>query len=181
MRAFLITMCLFAASGCASIGARSQDVPWPERVAGCYHLAPGAWQSDPVLARFFPPQQIPTYFRLDAARLQGWEPLQSDSLPLYAVQTNSADQERGPVFVYWSRTGFNSDTIHVGYPLPVGGASLRLWPRGRNLMGYVTTFTDAIPPDGVNQATAPIVARKVDCAEPQARAQPLDAGDDTPP
>lgn len=167
MRALLVCLALFAAcTACASSGTRPNSVLFSERVAGCYRLEPGHWRDDPALARFVPPRQIPTRLHLDTARLQGWEPLQSDSLPLYAVRTDPAPGETGSLFTYWSRMGIGSDTIHVGHPLPLGGASLRLWLRGGDLVGEVTTFTDAIPPDGVNEARTSIIARKVDCAAP---------------
>ena len=167
MRALLVCLALFAAcTACASSDTQPSDVPFSERVAGCYQLQPGQWRDDPALARFVPPRQIPTRLHLDTSRLEGWEPLQSDSLPLYAVRTDPDPGESGSLFTYWSRTGIGSDTIHIGHPLSMQGASLRLWLRGRDLVGEVSTFTDAIPPDGVAEATAPIVARKVNCAAP---------------
>ena len=170
MRALLVCLALFAAcTACASSDTQPSDVPFSERVAGWYQLQPGQLRDDPALARFVPPRQIPTRLHLDTARLQGWEPLQSDSLPLYAVRTDPDPKEGRSVFTYWSQTGIGSDTIHIGHPLPLGGASLRLWLRGRDLAGEITAFTDAIPPDGVAETTAPVIARKVDCAARSSR------------
>jgi len=139
-----------------------------QRVHGCYLLRSGAWEHDAELNRIQDARHIPRQLRFTVQRLAGWEPLQSDSLPLYAVET-----EPGPpatrVFSFWRAARVGGDSIHVGVPLPLAGTVLRLAPVPDGLAGYLTTFTDAIPRDGVASVTAPVVLDRVRCEPRQAQ------------
>lgn len=134
-----------------------------ERIAGCYSLQPGPWQTDSLLAIPFTPLRAPTRFRLEVARLAGWDPLQSDALPLYEVRTYPEAGQASSMFTYWQRRGVGSDTIRISYPLPFAGVGLLLTPAGRDLVGRIYTFTDALREDQPSYAEAPIRARRILC------------------
>lgn len=139
-------------------------LPLEERIAGCYALQPGPWQTDSVLAIPGTPLQAPTRFRLEATRLVGWDALQSETLPLFTVRPYPEAGQDPRMFTYWQRTRVGSDTIHVSYPLPLGGVGLRLRPEGRNLAGQIYTFTDALEEGKPSSAEAPIRAHRVPCS-----------------
>jgi hypothetical protein len=138
--------------------------PLVQRVAGCYVLRGGPWEENRQLGIFFPVESIPRRIRLTAERLTGWDALQSDTLPLYAVEAEVTAAESRWVFTYWGGVRKNSDSLRIGAPLSMGGANLRVYPAGDQLVGTITTFTDAIPPDGVAHAEAPIVLDRVVCS-----------------
>lgn len=131
-------------------------------ISGCYELIEGAWATDSTLNRFYPARRVPRTLRLDTALLPGWPSLQALGEPMMMVRTGSKE-ESVPPFVYWRRLAPHSDRIEVSAPLPYGGASLNLRSTRDGLGGHITTFTDAIPPDGVSEARAPISLRRVAC------------------
>ena len=151
------------ALGCAGGVPPSTDPALETRIAGCYVLRSGPWERDTALNRFYPVSQIPKQIQLDTARLTGWDRLQNDSLPMLAVRVAPSVPSSHTPFVYWRRMRVHSDSIYVGYPLSLGGADMRLVPEGERLSGTLSTFTDAIPPDGVASSTATIQLDPVAC------------------
>lgn len=148
------------------VRAPDATLSFEERIAGCYALKPGPWQTDSVLAIPFTPLQAPSRFRLETTRLAGWDPLQSDTLPLYAVQTYPEAKQDSRMFTYWQRRRVGSDTIRISYPLPLAGVGLLLTPDGRDLVGRIYTFTDALEEGKPSDAEALIRARRVRCPSP---------------
>ena len=138
------------------------------RVHGCYVLRSGDWERDPRLNAFHETRFIPRHLHLTMTRFAGWESLERDSRLLYVVET-----EPGPpasrVFSFWQVVRTGGDSIHVGEPLPFAGAFLRLVPVPTGLAGHLTTFTDAIPSDGIARATVSVALDRVVCGSAQAR------------
>lgn len=158
----VVTGLVLGGAGCASRPAPSLASRLEQR-AGCYLLEPGPWQSDEQLARFHPPERVPRFLQLDAARLPGWTGLQNDTTPLLTVHAFGESGVRSTEFTYWTRASGTRDEIVIGRPLPLGGARLMLRPEGNDLAGEIMTFTDFIPPDGIAHASAPVRARRVRC------------------
>ena len=83
----------------------------------------------------------------------------------YEVATDEARtdtsvcEDRTRATATWVRLPGNEDRIVVPRPLPMAGLVLHVTPRGADLVGEITAFTDAIPPDGINVASHAIVAR----------------------
>ena len=136
-----------------------------ERVPGCYELANGEWQTDKSLAAFYPLQYLPRRIFFDTTRLKGWDPLQTAEYPMWAIRSRPLPTYGSGPFVFWSRVRNGADTILVGAPLAMGGARMMLWPVIDGFAGTLTTFTDAIPPDGVAHASAPIRLRRSTCGD----------------
>lgn len=129
-----------------------------EKVAGCYELQAGTWETHPAVLRILDPAIVPRTFILSTERATGWTHLDSDTLPLFVARANP-----NHFFTVWSRTRPGSDSIFVRTPLPHFGAMLYLAPARDDLAGTIRVFTDMIPADGVAAGTAPITARRVDC------------------
>ena len=68
------------------------------------------------------------------------------------------------MLTFWRAVRVGGDSIHIGAPLPFAGAQLRLVPASTGLVGRLTTFTDAIPPDGIAEAEVPAALDRVACA-----------------
>lgn len=160
----IVSSSLFAQAACIRpVPAPHAALPFEERIAGCYALQPGPWQTDSVLVIPASPRRAPTRFQLEATRLAGWDPLQSDTLPLYAARTYPEPGQEPRMFTYWQRTRVGSDTIHISYPLPLADVALMLTPEGQDLVGQIYTFTDALEEGKPSSAEAPIRARRVRC------------------
>jgi hypothetical protein len=148
---------------CARVRAgRSSDVP-AAPVEGCYALRPGPWEHNAILTRTLSASSIPRQLQLTGERLTGWDVLQSDTLPLRAVRIGPGAGVSAGVFTYWQVLRLGSDSIYVGAPLPMVGASLRLAPTLNGLGGTLTAFTDAIPPDGISEVTLPAALDRIAC------------------
>jgi hypothetical protein len=132
-----------------------------EAIEGCYALRPGPWEHNAILARTLSASSIPRRLRLTGERLTGWDPLQSDTLPLRTVLTRPSSGVSASMFTYWVRLG--GDSIYVGEPLPTVGAALRLAPTINGLGGTLTAFTDAVPPDGIADVTLPAALDRIPC------------------
>lgn len=130
-----------------------------QQVVGCYVLAPGAWQSDDALRRIQRPPRGRIAFELrpevlsDGAREAPYRRVIADSIPEWGRS----------LFTSWIRRRVGDDEIEVSRPLPLAGFSLRLRPRGADLHGTITAFTDVIPADGKPEASAPVTARRTSC------------------
>ena len=131
-------------------------------VAGCYILQDGPWLRDSLLQRFEPTSAIPRDFQLDTMPIRGWDGLQTAGRPLLAVRA-LRQGTASTLFTYWQRDQAGSDSIRIATPLPSGGASLHVLAVAGGLTGQLTTFTDAIPPDGVIEASAPVFLARVSC------------------
>ncbi len=132
-------------------------------VAGCYMLSEGAWRTDSVANSFFDMKSVPSEIKLLSTKLVGWEELQSDSLPLFAVDTRERGVMRGSPFGFWQRRRVQSDSIYVGQPLPTGGVRLNLTPIGSDLQGTLTAFTDSPLANRPDEASFPITLRRIEC------------------
>jgi hypothetical protein len=164
----LVLTCAIVGCGCAAgPPALAADSPAREpldlaTIAGCYHLRSGLWERDSLLDHFYAADAIPRALRLHAVRVEGWDPLQNDSMPLLAVTTDPPPQRRytHSPFSFWQ---IRPDHVHIGTPMPLGGAHLKVLPAPGGLKGRLTTFTDAIPPDGVYSASADAVLDRISC------------------
>jgi hypothetical protein len=136
-----------------------------ERVPGCYDLRDGAWQTDKQLAVFYAPQYLPRRFQFDTTKLQGWDPLQDATSPMWSLRARPVSASGYSPFTYWKRLRPTADTIYVGAPLPLGGASMILWPVVDGFAGTLTTFTDAIPQHGPSSASVSIRLHRSECVE----------------
>ena len=145
------------------IGAAPTTDVLARRVAGCYVLRPGSWEADTQLTKLFSVDAIPRHLELKSSLLTGWDAIQSDTLPMYAVDTDTVPPRSRWLFNFWQLRRVGGDTIHIGAPLPFAGAYLRVVPAPNGLVGTLTTFTDAIPPDGIADAEAPVFLDRVAC------------------
>ena len=175
MRPFALGTVVVLLSACAALNPRARPIARPtaviadrlaERVVGCYLLRPGAWEQNALLNEFYPAAFIPRRLRLTSTALRGWDAMQSDTLPLYAVETDTSSSRSRWLFTFWRAVRVGSDSIHIGAPLPFAGAHLRLVPAPAGLVGTLTTFTDAIPPDGIAHAEVPATLDRVACPAP---------------
>ncbi len=162
MRTRLVTTC-WAAGISIAFGACAGQVhraspPLAQRVAGCYQLRDGPWKTDSLLLRFYDVSRLPSRLRFDTARVVGLDKYQNDTLPMFVALTDG----RWSSFEYWQQISAGADSIYVGRALSFG-VHLRLVPRDDRLEGTINTFTDAIPPDGTNEAAAPIALDRTEC------------------
>lgn len=154
---------MFAVLACArGVVVAPSDTP-AAGVDGCYTLRPGTWELDAILTRTLSVNWIPRALRLTGDRLPGWDMLQSDTLRLYTVETGPSLATSASIFTYWRALRVGSDSIYIGAPLPMAGASLRLGPAPNGLAGTLTAFTDAIPPDGIASVTVPAALDRIPC------------------
>lgn len=132
----------------------------------CYELMPGPWQTDSLLRGIVNPLGAPRRFKLDTARLAGWDELQERfSFPMHVVHAYVDSGQSAHVFTYWARTSSQSNAIRVGYPLPLAGVMLELTPVDSGLAGRMVGFTDFVQPGKPSSASAPIVARRITCPQ----------------
>jgi hypothetical protein len=158
---FVVALC---ALGLAS-NARGQSaaaMQFAERIAGCYALDSGAWRSASVAVGDVSTLRTPSRFELSAKLLAGWDGLQSKDNLMFAARSILSAGEVAE-FTYWQRTTPGSGSVLISKPLPMGGVELILRPAGKDLVGTVTAFTDAVPPDGKSEISRPIRARRIDC------------------
>ena len=152
----------FLVAGCAA-RMHPSATRLRDQVAGCYEIRTGPWRSDSLLNRPHGVATLPGRLQLHSSLLRGWDELQSDSLPLFAVTSPAQPGYAGTPFVYWQQDSVGSVTFHVGQPIAFGGVALSLQPRGSSLLGTIASFTDAIPPDGVAYVERPIVLDRINC------------------
>jgi hypothetical protein len=141
---------------------REATAAFRDKVAGCYEIRNGDWRSDTLLARFHNVSTLPPGLELRTSLLKDWDQ-DNDSLPFYEVNAPKQPGYAESPFVYWEQLRVGVDSIHVGVPIAFGGASLRLGLRGSALEGTLTTFTDAIPADGIASAQRAVVLDRVRC------------------
>ncbi len=145
------------------VRAPDATLSFEERIAGCYALEPGPWQTDSILAIPSAPFFAPTRFRLEVTRLPGWDLPTSDTLPLYVARSYPEARQDSTMFTSWRRMRVGSDTIRISDPLPLAGVGLLVAPDGRDLAGQIYTFTDVVSEGGLGYAHAPIRARRILC------------------
>ena len=131
-------------------------------IPGCNELLEGRWVSSALLNRIFPVRLISRSLLLDTLPLAGFPTLQKPGALMMAVRSRTGADSLRP-FEFWQRPSPGSDRIMVGSPVPLGGASLLLHASVEGLEGDIRTFTDAIPPDGITSASAPIKLTRVSC------------------
>jgi hypothetical protein len=147
------------AEGVGTIRPWSADLALANRIAGCYQLAEGGWQTDSALAKFEQPiPRSPVRFELTNIP----DPGQAQS-SAYELTTYFEVRTLGP-FSTWIRVSDTEPRILVSQPLSMAGFALRLRLRGTDLVGSIIAFTDAIPPDGKNTAEHDVTARRIPCS-----------------
>ena len=138
-----------------------------DRVAGCYELLSGGWQSDSELAKIATLPRDPVRFELTKNRARGWDELSaSEHVVYFEVRMDSIAQWGRGLFTAWKRLSDAESTIIVSRPLPMAGFALSLTLRKTDLVGTITAFTDAVPPDGKFEATRAVTAHRVPCPLP---------------
>jgi hypothetical protein len=151
-----------AALSCARAATRAENLDSPT-IAGCYSLRDGPWRTDSAAKSFFSLWNIPTEIKLRSTRLPGWDPVQTDSLPLLAVETREKSLDySSETFHFWQRLHPESDTIYVGTPLAMGGVAMNLVKVGSTLHGKIFSFTDS-PGSSDPLGSFPIILRRIDC------------------
>jgi hypothetical protein len=153
---------MLAVLACAR-AAPSANVASIAGIEGCYALRPGPWEQDPILTRTISASWIPRTLRLTRERLTGWDMLQSDSFPMFVVRTGPDSVASTGMFSYWVALRGARDSVFIGAPLPMAGASLKVAPAPNGLAGTITVFTDAIPPDGIAEVTLPAALDRIAC------------------
>jgi len=134
-----------------------------ETVAGCYSLADGRWRTDSLAKLFFSYYRIPTEIKLRSTKLRGWDPIQTESTPLLAVETREKSASYSSVpFHFWQRLRRETDSIYVGTPLASGGVAMNLVRVGSTLQGKIFSFTDS-PGSSDLLASFPITLRRIEC------------------
>ena len=131
-----------------------------QRVAGCYEIRPGSWQTDSELPDL---KTWPTRFRLTATRLAGWEQWQSDTLPLYRVTEFPVGIQVRDSVRFWQRVSVASDSVLVTVPMVLSGLGFVFRVGGTSSGGYAFAETDMIRPDRPSRIERPIVVRRVAC------------------
>jgi hypothetical protein len=108
---------------------------------------------------------VPKEIKLLQSRLvsRNWDFLQSDSMPLLAVESRETGPARYFPFTYWQRRHPKSDSIYVGEVLPMAGVRLDLVPNGPNLQGLLTAFTDSPLSGSADHASFPVTLQRIQC------------------
>lgn len=146
------------AEGAGTIRPWSADIALANRVAGCYELVDGAWQTDSALAKINAIPRGAVRFELTNIPDPNWTRLSADALKTYF-------ETRAPaLFTTWVRTSDTEPSILVSRPLPMAGFALSLTLRGTDLVGSITAFTDFIPPGGKSEAVHAVTARRIRCS-----------------
>jgi hypothetical protein len=147
-------------------GAADAQTPVPSaaaqelarQIAGCYELDDGPWRSDSVRAGDVSTAYTPLSFELTDEQVQDWDSMQSSKHPMFAVRPSMRP------WSYWQRAATTPDTIRISRPLAFAGVWLTLTPAGRDLVGTVEAFTDAIERGKPSEVTRPVYARRVACS-----------------
>jgi len=133
------------------------------RIAGCYEFPTEKLRADTLIARFATVPTGPIRFALRTRPAFPAGRLADGRDYYFAVDTDTLPEHGHDLFRSWLLLHEAEESAFVATPLPWGGISLRLAPRGRDLAGTFTAMTDAIPPDGIAEASQPIVARRTSC------------------
>jgi hypothetical protein len=131
--------------------------------AGCYQITDGPWRRDTVANALYPLARIATELKFSDTRLQGWDAMQSDSLPLFSIQARDSSPTRPTPFTYWQYLRVGAATIRVGTPLPFAGASMELRQVGETLQGTLKASTDEIYRDRPSEKSFPVTLRRMPC------------------
>ncbi len=146
-----------ARRGVGTIRPWSADLALANRVAGCYELVDGAWQTDSALAKIEPIPRGPVRFELTNVP----DPNETRT-SAYELTTYFETRPLGR-FTTWVRDSDTEPKILVSEPSPMAGFALRVTLRGTDLVGSIIAFTDAVPPDGKNVAAHAVTARRIPC------------------
>ena len=147
------------AQGTGTIRPWSADLALANRVAGCYELVGGPWQSDSAMEKIERLPPGPIRFELSNIPNPNWAMLSAYDLRTYFETRSSA------LFTSWNRASDTEPKILVSSPLPMAGFALQVTLRGTDLVGSITAFTDAIPADGKNMADHAVTARRISCTQ----------------
>lgn len=132
-------------------------------VAGCYELEDGGWRSDPALARIENLPRGAIRFELTTHPAPGWSELSDSEHVYFEVRTDSIAEWGRGLFTSWVRRPGSKAAIDVSRPLPMAGFRLSVSPRGGDLVGTITAFTDSAPRNGTWEASHAVTARRIAC------------------
>jgi hypothetical protein len=129
------------------------------RIAGCYRLRDGPWRADSVIAGDVSMKSTPLSFELTEQRLDGWEMMQTVERPMF-VARDSAGR-----FTYWRHMDDPRKVVIRVSPTPLAfaGIDLTFTPVGRDLVGTVSAFTDAVEARKPSAVDRRVRARRVAC------------------
>ena len=159
MRRTVSVLCLLVV-GCAA-HMHSSAASFRDRIAGCYKFREAAWRTDSLLNRPYRVATLPTGIQLRRSLLKSWGE-QEDTLPVFEVAPLGIATTEFP-FLHWQQDSVGSETFRVARSPAFQGAALSLRLEGSALVGTITSFTDAIPRDGVAHVERPIVLDRVSC------------------
>jgi hypothetical protein len=167
----IVLALMIGAGTSVSLAAQGAVSPTPNelslarRIAGCYELESGAWQTDSAMAKIVDLHSVPIRFELIASTGRGWAKLSAyERITYFAARTDSASAATwGDLFTTWTSAGGGSPRVFISRPLSMAGIALDVAPHGDDLAGSIIASTDAIPPDGKSRATHTITARRVVC------------------
>jgi hypothetical protein len=166
----LVTITVLCSASLSAQNARTprnpaRDSAVAQRVAGCYELADGGWRTDSAIAKIDSVPHEPIRFELMAKPARSWESLSNyDQVTYFEVRTDSIAWWGRDLFETWNMESYAEPIITVSRPMPMAGFALRLTPRGNDLVGTISAFTDAVPPNGQSEASQPVTARRIGCA-----------------
>lgn len=151
---------LVAVTGRASAqaGHPVPDTAFANRIAGCYELVPGPWQSASLLNSARPVPQARVTFELRPEHVPGERP----DGPLHVVKSDSIARYPHGLFSIWTRIKPEEELIRIGQPYMFANFSLRVTPDGTNLVGVIVGYPEP-KGDVVSSVRAPVVARRVLC------------------
>lgn len=146
------------AEGVGTIRPWSADLALVNRVAGCYELVDGGWQTDSALAEIQPIPPSPIRFELTNIP----DPNETRT-SAYDLATYFETRPLG-LFTTWVRVSDAEPKILVSRPSPMAGFALSVTLRGTDLIGSIIAFIDAVPPGGKNMAAHTVTARRIPCS-----------------
>lgn len=160
---------LLTATPCCSLLAQGDpvktsadpDSALARRIAGCYLVLPGPWQTYSGFRDLYPPpKDIRFELRTELMAEYGGPPWH------HVVNADSARSYVGPLFTSWIGFTRGSNRIHVSSPLPFGGIALTLTVHGDDLVGEMISFTDVVRPFQPSEASSFVRVRRVRCRPP---------------
>jgi hypothetical protein len=134
------------------------DTAFANRIAGCYVLVAGEWQTGHLLDHVRPAPQGRIAFEL----LTGLDTSRHADGLLHQVRSDSIAGYPHGLFSTWTRISGAPDRIRIGQPFPFADFSLRVTPQGEGLVGEFVAFAPGSA-DIVSTAVAPATAKRVEC------------------
>ena len=159
--AMLVVLAALAVA-CSASTAQRQVPSSPEQVSGCYRLELWPSESGPDVERRRAAWGSAPLLRLDTMRLTAWPSLvQRYGTVFVAFSITASGQVRDHPFNYWRFIG--GDSVFVGHPGALAGASMELRRHGKELGGVISSFTDVWEEGRPLKVTAPVRAHRVEC------------------